>query len=98
MAIEPIASIVALLGAVTAFIKSHTDKTKIQEDRAESRKSYDERFSVLTLRIMQLEKRMDEGNDKFTQIDQRLDKINETLSELKGMFSLYLKMREKEEQ
>lgn len=93
---ELITAIVALLGAITAFIKSHTDKSKIQEQRAESKKNYEERFSLIELRLTQSEKRLDEGNDRFMMLDKRLDEINGTLRELKGMFSLYLKMREEE--
>lgn len=96
MSPELITAIVALLGAITAFVKSHTDKTKIQEQRTISRKSYDDHFSVLELRLTQCEKRLDEGNDRFMMLDKRLDEINGTLKELKGMFSMYLKMREEE--
>lgn len=85
MSAELIASIVALLGAVTAFIKSHTDKNSIQEARAESRKSYDERFSLLELRVDNAEKRLEEGNDKFAAFERELRETNGMLRELIGL-------------
>lgn len=96
MSPELIASIIALLGALTAFIKSHTDKNKIQNEREEYRKNWDSEMSMVKLRLENAEKRLDDGNDRFSQLDKRLDEINGTLRELKGMFSLYLKLREEE--
>lgn len=93
---ELIASIIALIGAITAFVKSQADKNKIQVQRTESHKSYNEKLLLLTQRMDQCEKRLDDGNNKFNMLDKRLDDINGTLKELKGMFAMYLKMREEE--
>lgn len=82
---ELIAAIVALLGALTAFLKSNADKNRIQEQRAESRKGYDERFALLEEKIKNFEKRLDEGNDRFERFEKELRETNGLLRELIGM-------------
>lgn len=84
-----------VIAIIKAFLTSNATKA-ITDDRKLSKENYDSRFVKLETRCDQLDKRMDEGNDKFLQLDSRLDEISGTLKELKGMFAMYLKMREKE--
>lgn len=84
-----------VVAIVKAFLTSREAKA-ITDDRKVSKESYDSRFAKLETRVDALEKRMDEGLERFQQLDSRLDEISGTLRELKGMFALYLKMREKD--
>lgn len=70
-------SIIACLGALTAYIKAHTENSSIRHDREETKKERDSREDMLAYRLSQAEKRLDLN-------DPKLDRIMDMLADIKA--------------
>lgn len=76
-----------LLGNLATLAKIfHSDtKTKsIQDDRALSKKSYEERFAEYDVRMNNVERRLDKGDMRFSNVEKKID---ENFRDMKNDFS-----------
>lgn len=71
-----VTALIALIGALTAYIKAHTETSTIRRERDETRKERNGKFEMLEYRILQCEKRGDS-------VDAKLDKIMDNISGLR---------------
>jgi hypothetical protein len=85
-------ALIALLGALTAYIKSHTENIQIKIDREQTKKDRDKTNELLTYRLSQCEKRL-EGNDP--KLDKIMDMLNSIRTELASTTAIVNEMRTK---
>ena len=85
---ELIASIVAVLGALTAYLKAHSESTDIVRSREATKHERDTRIALLEQKVEEHEKMMANGNDRFDRIERELKETNGLLRELLGMFKM----------
>lgn len=85
---ELIASIVAVLGALTAYLKAHSESADIVRSREATKQERDTRIALLETKVVELEHRLDAGSDRFDRIEKELKETNGLLRELLGMFKM----------
>lgn len=61
-------ALIALLGALTAYIKAHTENTQIRQEREQTAKDRDAANDLLAYKVSQCEKRLDKTDPKIDQI------------------------------
>ena len=76
-------SIIACLGALTAYLKAHTENSAIRHEREETRKERNSSINMLEYRIGQCEKRCDTVDLKLDKILDELTAIRETIAGIK---------------
>ena len=81
-----IAAIVGILGAGAAYIKAHAENTEIVKSRESTKVERDSRIALLEAKVSEMDKRLEEGNDRFERFEKELKETNGMLRELIGMF------------
>ena len=61
-------ALIALLGALTAYVKAHTENTQIRQEREQTAKDRDAANDLLAYKVSQCEKRLDKTDPKIDQI------------------------------
>ena len=61
-------ALIALLGALTAYVKAHTENTQIRQEREQTAKDRDAANELLAYKVSQCEKRLDKTDPKIDQI------------------------------
>lgn len=69
-------ALIALIGALTAYVKAHTENVNIRNERQQTKKDRDRANELLAYRLTQCEKRLDGYEPK-------LDKILDTLTSIR---------------
>ena len=78
--------IIAFLVAATGWLKSHTEVKAVQRDRETTKVERDTRIALLEAKVSEMDKRLEEGNDRFERFEKELKETNGMLRELIGMF------------
>ena len=78
--------IIAFLVAATGWLKSHTEVKAVQRDREATKVERDTRIALLEAKVSEMDKRLEEGNDRFERFEKELKETNGMLRELIGMF------------
>lgn len=78
--------IIAFLVAATGWLKSHTEVKAVQRDRETTKIERDTRIALLEAKVSEMDKRLEEGNDRFERFEKELKETNGMLRELIGMF------------
>ena len=61
-------ALIALLGALTAYVKAHTENTQIRQEREQTAKDRDAANELLAYKVSQCERRLDKTDPKIDQI------------------------------
>lgn len=80
------AAIIAFLVAAAGWFKSHTEVNEVKRDRESTKVERDTKIALLESKVIDMEKRLDEGNDRFERFEKELKETNGMLRELIGMF------------
>lgn len=80
--------IVAFLVAATGWLKSHTEVKTVQREREATKVERDTQIALLKAKTDQMEKRLDDGNDRFERFERELKDTNNLLRELLGKFEM----------
>lgn len=83
--------IIAFFVAATGWLKSHTEVKAVQRDRETTKVERDTRIALLEAKTVQMEKRLDEGNDRFERFERELKETNNLLRDLLGQFKVLTK-------
>lgn len=73
-------ALIALLGALTAYVKAHTENTQIRQEREQTAKNRDAANELLAYKVSQCEKRLDKTDPKIDQILSMLTDIKVELA------------------
>ena len=82
---EIVGAIVGILGAGAAYIKAHAENTEIVKSRESTKVERDTRIALLEAKVSEMDKRLEEGNDRFERFEKELKETNGMLRELIGM-------------
>lgn len=80
------AAVIAVLVAAAGWLKSHTEVNAVKRDRESTKVERDTKIALLESKVVDMEKRLDEGNDRFERFEKELKETNGMLRELIGMF------------
>lgn len=67
-----IASIAGFLVAAAGWLKSHTEVNAVKRDRETTKVERDTEIALLESKVVDMEKRLDEGNDRFERFEKEL--------------------------
>lgn len=73
-------ALIALLGALTAYVKAHTENTQIRQEREQTAKDRDAANELLAYKVSQCERRLDKTDPKIDQILSMLTDIKVELA------------------
>lgn len=73
-------ALIALLGALTAYVKAHTENTQIRQEREQTAKNRDAANELLAYKVSQCERRLDKTDPKIDQILSMLTDIKVELA------------------
>ncbi len=74
---ELIAAIVAVLLAEAGWIKSHSEVADVKKDREATKAERDTKIALLEKECEMLERRLDDGNSRFDNLDAEMKSMNE---------------------
>lgn len=83
-----LAAIIAVLVAAAGWLKSHTEVNAVKRDRENTKVERDTRIAILESKVAEMDKRLEEGNDRFERFERELKETNGMLRELIGMFKM----------
>lgn len=83
-----IAAIAAVLLACAGWLKSHSEVSAVKKDRESTKIERDTRIALLEGKVAEMDKRLNEGNDRFERFERELKETNGLLRELLGMFRM----------
>lgn len=72
-----IAAIVAVLLALAGWLKSHSEVVDVKKDREATKAQRDTKIALLEQRCQMLEKRLEDGNSRFDNLDKEIKAMNE---------------------
>ena len=73
-------ALIALIGALTAYVKAHTENTQIRQEREQTAKERDAANELIAYKVEQCEKRLDKTDPKIDQILSMLTDIKVELA------------------
>ena len=73
-------ALIALIGALTAYVKAHTENSQIRQERAQTAKERDAANELIAYKVEQCEKRLDKTDPKIDQILSMLTDIKVELA------------------
>ena len=73
-------ALIALIGALTAYVKAHTENSQIRQEREQTAKERDAANELLAYKVSQCEKRLDKTDPKIDQILSMLTDIKVELA------------------
>lgn len=73
-------ALIALIGALTAYVKAHTENTQIRQEREQTAKDRDAANELLAYKVSQCERRLDKTDPKIDQILSMLTDIKVELA------------------
>ena len=73
-------SIIGCIGALTAYLKAHTENSRIRQEREQTAKERDASAELLAYKVAQCEKRLDKTDPKIDQILSMLTDIKVELA------------------
>ena len=88
-----ILAIITFFLSVSGWLKSHSEIQSVKRDRESTKVERDTRMAVVEQKNVELEKRLDAGETRFSKIEDKLDKTNMLLSQLVGMFKATLRAK-----
>lgn len=91
---ELIAALVSLAVALGAYLTAQTETNKIKASRDSTKVSRDDTSTRLILKCAELERRIDENANRFTKIEEKLDRLCSSIDRFSAQFELYCKMNE----
>lgn len=80
------AAVIAVLVAAAGWLKSHTEVNAVKRDRESTKFERDTKIALLESKVVDMEKRLNDGNNRFDRIERELKETNGLLRELLGMF------------
>lgn len=83
-----VAAIIAVLVAAAGWLKSHTEVNAVKRDRESTKVERDTRIAILESKVSEMDKRLEEGNDRFKRFERELKETNGMLRELIWMFKM----------
>ena len=83
-----ITAIVAVLLALAAWLKSHSEVENVKKDRETTKMERDTRIALLEQKVAEHDKMMENGNERFDRIERELKETNGLLREMLGMFKM----------
>ena len=83
-----LAAIIAVLVAAAGWLKSHTEVNAVKRDRESTKVERDTRIAILESKVSEMDKRLEDGNDRFERFERELKETNGMLRELIGMFKM----------
>lgn len=83
-----LAAIIAVLVAAAGWLKSHTEVNAVKRDRESTKVERDTRIAILESKVSEMDRRLEEGNDRFERFERELKETNGMLRELIGMFKM----------
>lgn len=83
-----LAAVIAVLVAAAGWLKSHTEVNAVKRDRENTKVERDTRIAILESKVAEMDKRLEEGNDRFERFERELKETNGMLRELIGMFKM----------
>ena len=89
-----LAAIIAVLVAAAGWLKSHTEVNAVKRDRESTKVERDTRIAILESKVTEMDKRLEEGNDRFERFERELKETNGMLRELIGMFKVSNKIKD----
>ena len=91
---ELITAIVGMVVALGAFLNAETETRKIKTARDATKLERDDVSTRLTLKCVELERRIDENANRFTKIEEKLDRLCTSIDRFSAQFELYCRMNE----
>ena len=88
-----ITAIVAVLLALAAWLKAHSEVEGVKKDRESTKMEHDTKIALLEQKVAEHDRMMDEGNGRFDRIERELKETNGLLRELVGMFKMSTRAR-----
>lgn len=73
-------ALVALIGALSSYLKSHTETTRIRQEREQTAKCRDAAHELIAYKVEQCEKRLDKTDPKIDMIISMLTDIKVELA------------------
>ena len=73
-------ALIALIGALTAYVKAHTENSQIRQEREQTAKERDASNELIAYKVEQCEKRLDKTDPKIDQILSMLTDIKVELA------------------
>lgn len=74
---ELIAAIIAVLLAAAGWLKSHSEVADVKKDREATKAERDTKIALLEKECEMLERRLDDGNSRFDNLDAEMKSMNE---------------------
>jgi predicted nuclease with TOPRIM domain len=72
-----ITAIIALILAVAAWLKSHSEVENVKKDRELTKADRDTKIALLEQKCEMLESRLNDGNSRFDSLDTEMKSMNE---------------------
>lgn len=73
-------AIIALISSLTAYLKGHSETTRIRQDRAQTAQFRDASYDLIKYKVEQCEKRLDKTDPKIDMIISMLTDIKVELA------------------
>lgn len=90
-----IASIAGFLVAAAGWLKSHTEVNAVKRDRETTKAERDTEIAVLKAKVVDLEKRLGDGDSRFARLETQMGQMNGTLNNILGKVDLLVTLKEK---
>ena len=74
---QVIGAVVGLLAALAAWLKGHAEVNAVKKDRDVTKADRDTKIALLEQKCGMLEKRLEDGNDRFDNLDKEIKAMNE---------------------